>query len=196
MKPAQLDHPIHDLLAARWSPYGYSDQPVERHKLQSLLEAARWAPSCFNAQPWTFLVAQKHEDPDGFARLAKTLVEGNAWAKHAPLLMLSVAELNFARNGKPNRHAQHDVGMAAQNMALQAQAMGLAQHQMGGFDAKLARKLLNIPAGFEPMAMIAIGYPGPGAELPEDIRSRDQTPRERKPLEAFACGAMWQAPLG
>ena len=196
MKTAQLDHPIHDLLAARWSPYGYSDKPLEKAKLESLLEAARWAPSCFNAQPWSFLVAQKDVDPEGFARLAEALVEGNSWAKLAPVLMLSVAEQNFARNGKPNRHAQHDVGMAAQNMALQAQELGLALHQMGGFDADLARKLLEIPSGFEPMAMIAIGYPGPGEGLPEEIRSRDQAPRARKPLSGFAYGARWQAPMG
>src|SRR5215208_4639816 len=104
-------HPIHDLLRRRWSPRAFADRPVEREKLLSVMEAARWAPSSFNEQPWSFLVATK-DRPDEHARMLECLAEKNqTWAKAAPVLMISVASLHFARNGKPNRHALHDVGL-------------------------------------------------------------------------------------
>src|SRR5438445_6336680 len=121
-KHASPDYPIHELLAARWSPYAFDERPVAEADLRSLFEAARWAPSSFNEQPWNFIVATKQK-PEEHARLLSCLVEGNQrWARAAPVLMVSVAKLNFNKTGKPNRHAFHDVGLAVQNMIVQATA--------------------------------------------------------------------------
>ena len=189
-KPADTAYPVHDLIAQRWSPRAFADRSVDRETLGSLLEAARWAPSCFNDQPWSFLVATR-EDEAGFAKLGACLMEGNAWAKEAAVLMVTVAREAFRANDKPNKHAWHDVGLAAQSLVLQAQALGLATHQMAGFDADAARETLGIPEGHAPVTMIAIGYPGEADALPEELAKREAAPRERKPLEEFVFGASW-----
>ena len=190
-KPAQTDFPIDDLLRRRWSPRAFSDQPVEPEKLRCLLEAARWAPSSYNEQPWAYLVATR-EDPEEYARMLSVLAEGNiAWAQRAPVLMLSLARLNFERNGRPNRHAFHDVGQATANLVTQATALGLFVHQMAGFHAEKARELFSIPEGWEPVAAIALGYPGDPESLPEPLREREFAPRTRKPLEQFAFAGRW-----
>ena len=190
-KPADTRYPIHDLLRRRWSPRAFSDRTVEPEKLQSLLEAARWAPSCFNEQPWSFIIATK-ENPAEHARLASCLVESNLrWAPQAPVLMLSVAKRYFERNGKENRHAFHDVGLAVENLVIQAVALGLAVHQMAGFHVEKARTLFSIPEGYEPVAMIALGYLGDPEALPEDLRQRELAPRSRKPLETFVFFGRW-----
>lgn len=190
-KTAKTDHPVHELIAGRWSPYTFSDKPVTNETLDAVLEAARWAPSCFNEQPWSFIVARK-SDPGEFERMLGCLVEGNrVWALNAPVLMLSVAKLAFERNGKPNRHAFHDVGQAAANLTFQAGALGLAVHQMGGFDLDKARQTYGIPQGHEPVAAIAIGYPGEPGDLAEDLRARELAPRSRKPVAEFAFRESW-----
>ena len=151
-KPAETAHEIHDLLRRRWSPRAFSDQLVEPEKLASLVEAARWAPSCFNEQPWSFLVATKENDVE-HRRMLECIVEGNVgWAQHAPVLMISVAKLAFDHNGKPNKHAWHDVGLAAGNMIVQATALGLGAHQMAGFYPDKAREAYQIPDGHDPVA--------------------------------------------
>ena len=193
-KPAPTTHPIHPLLAERWSPTAFADRPVDPAVLARLLEAARWAPSCFNEQPWAFVVGTRG-DGGGFERLASCLVEGNAWAREASVLVLSVAKLAFARNGRPNRHAWHDVGLAVGNLAVQAQAEGLRVHQMGGFDAGRARLVLGIPEGHEPVAMIAIGHPVEAGEVPEGLRAREEAPRSRREVASFAFGGAWGEPL-
>jgi len=190
-KPAETDTPIHDLLRRRWSPRAFADRPVGADKLRSLIEAARWAPSSFNEQPWAYLVAAR-DNPEEFARLLSVLIEGNiAWAQRAPVLMLSIAKLNFERNGRPNRHAYHDVGLASASLIMQATALGLVAHQMAGFDAGKARELFAIPEGWEPVAAIALGYPGEPESLPERLRSRELEPRTRKPLEEFVFTGRW-----
>jgi len=190
-KPAQTGFPIHELLRRRWSPRAFSDRPVEPQKLRSLLEAARWAPSSYNEQPWAYLVATR-EDPEEHARMLSVLVEGNmAWAQRAPVLMLSLARLHFERNGKPNRHAFHDVGLATAQLVTQATALGLVVHQMAGFHAEKARELFGIPEDWEPVAAIALGYPGEPESLPESLRQREFAPRTRKPLEQFIFTGRW-----
>src|SRR6266568_9079761 len=184
-KLAETQYPIHDLLRRRWSPRAFSDRRVEPDKLRSLWEAARWAPSSFNEQPWSFIVATK-EDEAEYARLLSCLVEGNIqWAQHAPVLMVSVAGLSFEKDGKPNRHAFHDVGQAAANLTVQATALGLMVHQMAGILPDKVRALYGVPEQYEPVAGIALGYPGDPPALPERLRQRDLAPRERQPFPDF-----------
>ncbi len=190
-KTAVTEAPIHDLLRRRWSPRAFSGRPIEPEKLRSLLEAARWAPSSFNEQPWAYIVATR-ENGDEFARMLSVLVEGNAvWAQNAPVLILSVARLNFERDGKPNRHAFHDVGQASAYLTTQATALGLAVHQMAGFQVEKAREDFQIPEGWEPVAAMALGYPGEMDSLPEKLRERELAPRTRKPLEQFVFSGRW-----
>jgi nitroreductase len=190
-KLAPNDYPIHDLLRRRWSPRAFADRPVEADKLRSLLEAARWAPSSFNEQPWAFLVATK-DQPAEFAKVLSCLVEGNqAWAKLAPVLILGFAHLAFERNQQANRHAYHDVGQAAANLTFQATADGLAVHQMAGIQVDKIRSTFAVPEGWDPVAGIAIGYPGDPANLPEPLRQRELAERVRKPLGSFAFSGDW-----
>jgi len=191
-KPAETGHPIHELLARRWSPHAFAERAVEREKLASLLEAARWAPSSYNEQPWVFIVATKDE-PEEYSRLLSCLVEGNQrWAKSAPVLMLSVAKLNFDRGGKPNAHAWHDVGLAAMSLVVQATALGLWVHQMAGIEPEKARELYRIPEGWEAVAGFALGYYGDANALSDRLRQRETAPRSRKPLESFVFTGQWE----
>ena len=194
-KPADMQHPIHDLLKRRWSPRAFSDRPVEAEKLRILFEAARWAPSSNNEQPWRFIVATKDDETE-WNRLFACLVEGNRkWAYRAPLLILSAAGLNFEDDSRPNRHAFHDTGMAVENLVLQATALGLATHQMAGFDVEKARVDLKIPSGYEPVAMIAVGYPGDPASLSDRLRERELQPRVRRPISEWTFSGLWGMPL-
>lgn len=192
-KPAETQYPIHETLRRRWSPRAFSDRPVEPEKLGSVLEAARWAPSSNNEQPWSFFVAPK-TSPSEHDRLASCLVEGNQWARQAPVLMLSVAKLYYERNGKVNRHAFHDVGLAAGNLVVQATALGLFVHQMAGFDVDKAREVFLIPEGHEPVAVLALGYPGDPDSLPDKLRERELAQRTRKPLKEFVFIRQWGQP--
>ena len=162
--------------------------------LASVFEAARWAPSSGNGQPWSFLVATK-ENPAEHERMASVLVPGNAWARKAPVLALSVATLDRAAD-KPNRHAYHDVGLATENLVLQAHSLGLAIHMMGGFNVEAARELFEIPARHDPVTMIAIGYPGHPDSLPEELRAKDLAPRQRKPKREFVFSGRFGQPAG
>jgi nitroreductase len=189
-KPADTSHPIHELISQRWSPRAFADRPVERGKLYSLLEAARWAASAGNQQPWYFLVGTK-EDAQNHARLVATLWERNIlWAQYAPVLILVVAKL-YDRPGK-ELTSFYDVGMAVGNLVTQAVDLGLVTHQMAGFDAEKAREALSIPEGYQPLAMIALGYPGTPDGLPDDLRERELAPRSRKPLEEFVFEGQWE----
>lgn len=191
-KRARTLYPIHDLIGKRWSPRAFSDRRVEPEKLLQMLEAARWAASCFNEQPWSFFVAMK-EDAPAFDRLLDCLTEKNrSWAGRAPVLMLSVAKLHFEKSGKANRHALHDVGMAVGNLVVQAAALDLYVHQMAGFQTDRARETFGIPAGHEPVAMIAVGYLGNSSELPEEFREREAAARARNPLESFVFSGGWE----
>jgi nitroreductase len=180
---AQTQFPILPLLAERWSPIAYSDRPVESEKLERLFEAARWAPSSSNEQPWIFIVV--HQGTEGFTRMSECLMEGNSWAKRAPVLLMSVARMTFSRNGKPNRHGMYDTGAAVAHLLVQAEAEALSVHQMAGYDVDKARDVLNIPAGDELCAIMAIGYYGAHDTLPEKYRLREEAPRQRQPQATF-----------
>jgi nitroreductase len=156
-KTSATQYPISEVLQRRWSPLAFADRPVEPEKLLSVLEAARWAASSYNEQPWSYIIATKDNSTE-FARLLDCLAEGNReWARNASVLMLSIAKLNFTSNGTDNRHAFHDVGAASANLASQAAAEGLEIHQMAGFDVTRARETYGIPEGYEPLAAIALG---------------------------------------
>ena len=190
-KPAETQFPIHDLLRRRWSPLAFADRLVEPEKLRSILEAARWAASSFNEQPWGFIVATKQDEPE-WSRLLSCLVEGNqVWAKQAPVLMVSVAKLTFGRNGESNRHAWHDVGLAVGNLVVQATSLGLSVHQMAGILPDKVRELYGLPHGFDPVAGLALGYVGDPDSLPEPLHQREQANRMRKPLAEFIFSTRW-----
>jgi nitroreductase len=195
-KAASPAYPIHELFAKRWSPYGYADRPVSRDDLRSLFEAARWAPSSYNEQPWSYLVATRDE-PAAFARVLSCLVPGNQeWAKAAPVLALGCTRLVFTRNGKPNDAALHDLGLAAGNLCLEATARGLYVHQMIGILPDKAREVFRIPEGVRPLTGLAIGYVADPTTLPEKFRERDLAPRTRKPLAEFVFGDEWGSASG
>ena len=190
-KLAETRFPIHDLLRRRWSPLAFADRLVEPEKLRSILEAARWAASSFNEQPWGFIVATKQDEPE-WSRLLSCLVEGNqVWAKQAPVLMVSVVKLTFGRNGESNRHAWHDVGLAVGNLVVQATSLGLSVHQMAGILPDKVRELYGIPHGFDPVAGLALGYVGDPDSLPEPLHQREQANRMRKPLTEFIFSTRW-----
>ena len=194
-KPASTTYPIHELIQGRWSPRAFGERPVEAGVLQCLFEAARWAPSSFNEQPWAFIVAIK-TDEEAHRAIAECLVEGNRqWAERAPVLMVSVAKLIFERNGKPNRHAYHDLGQAVATMLLQATDLGVVAHQMAGFDQDKARRTLEIPDDYDPVAVIAFGYPGDAENLTPELQEGEYAPRQRKNFSEFVWSGTFGNPL-
>ena len=185
-------HPTHydvlDYIRQRWSPRAFSDKPVDHAQLRSLLEAARWAPSSFNGQPWKFLVATR-DQPELYAKMLGCLVEQNqGWAKSAPVLMISLASTVFEKNNKPNRHALHDTGAAAAQLTLQARAFDLYVHQMAGIDAGKIRVEYELPDTIEPVSGIAIGHLGDPETLPPELKEKELAPGTRNPLGAFVFG--------
>jgi nitroreductase len=195
-KQATPNQPIHDLIAQRWSPYAFADRDVSEEDLRSLFEAARWAASSYNEQPWSYIVATKasHED---FGRLLSCLVEGNqVWARAAPVLALGCTSLYFAFNGQPNAAAVHDLGLASASLTFEATARGLSVHQMIGILPDRARELYRIPEGVQPLTGLAIGYAADPGTLPEKYRERDLTPRTRKPLAEFVFASEWGSASG
>ncbi|HKQ74113.1 MAG TPA: nitroreductase family protein [Blastocatellia bacterium] len=197
-KVAPVSCPISELIARRWSSRAFdAARPVEREKVRLLLEAARWAPSSFNEQPWRYLVFDS-QDPPARERALACLMDFNAWARQAPVLMLSVTREIFAHNAQPNQHARHDLGMASENLVLEAVNQGLMAHQMAGFDVARARREFGIPPDCTPMAMIAIGYPfrGDPRDLPVALRAMETQPRQRRLLREIAFHGNWNKPYG
>ena len=190
-KPATTDHPVHDFILARWSPRAFSDKLVPPDVLRSLFEAARWAASSYNDQPWSYLVATK-DDQQNFSKMVSVLMDMNAaWAKGAPVLAISVVRQNFKHNGAPNRVALHDLGAANAQLTMEATSRGLLVHQMAGFHQDKAREVFGIPQGWEPVSAMAIGYPGDPQTLPEKLRESEAAPRTRKPLSEFVMTGHW-----
>lgn len=193
-KRAAPDHPIHDLIEKRWSPYAFTSQAVSVTELQSLFEAARWAASSYNEQPWSYIVATK-SDPQAFDKLLSCLVEPNqAWAKHAPVLALGCTNHQFAKNDKPNAAAEHDLGLASAGLTFEATARGLVVHQMIGILPDRAREVYSIPDSVEALTALAIGYAAAAETLPDALRQRDLAPRTRKPLADFVFHGSWGTP--
>ena len=193
-KRAPIDYPISEVIAERWSPYAFDNRMVPEADLRSVFEAARWAPSSYNEQPWSYIVATR-DNSEQFQRLLSCLVDANqVWAKAAPVLALGVVSLKFARNAKDNRAAVHDLGLASGNLVLEATARGLFVHQMIGILPDRAREIYGIPEGCEAWTGLAIGYRGDPTNLPDPLREREQTPRQRKPLQEFVFNGKWGNP--
>lgn len=194
-KPADTKHPVLDVIKRRWSPRAFSDRPVEPQKLKRLFEAARWAASSFNEQPWRFIIATR-DQPEAFEKVLACLAEGNqAWAKHAPLLGLTLSKKTFSRNGKPNRVHIHDIGLAMGNLSLQAMAMDLFVHQMAGVELEKVVETFAVPDDFEPVAGFAVGYAGDPGQLPESwMREAEQAPRARKDFAEFVFAGQFGEP--
>lgn len=185
---------LHSLIVQRRTRRAFSTRHVERGTLRTLLEAARWAPSSMNEQPWNFIVAWR-KNPAEFERLLCCLMDFNVpWAQHAPVLMLVLARLNFSSNGAPNCHALYDVGQAVAALTYQAMACGLNVCQMAGFEVEKARSIFSIPADHEPVVVMAVGYPGDPAIQPEKIRKKEMVPRVRHALDKFVFEGKWGQP--
>jgi nitroreductase len=180
-KRANTDFPIHELIAKRWSARAFSTRPVERSKLLSILEAARWAPSSRNEQPWRYIVFT-NDNPEMLKKAQSVLKEINDYAKRAPILICAITKKTYSDNGNSNRLYFHDLGAANENMFLEAFNQGLIMHEMGGFDLQKARELFNVPADYDVGIMIAIGYQDGYHVLPERLKEKAFTPRPRKPL--------------
>jgi nitroreductase len=191
-RPAPAAVTIHDLISHRWSPRAFDAKPVEKEILRGLFEAARWASSSYNAQPWYYIVGTK-DDPENYQKVLSCFVEFNqSWAKSAPVVAISVAGHKMPHDGSQNRHAFHDVGQASTTLALEATSRGLQVHQMAGIIPDKAREVFGIPEGFEAVAGIALGYPGDPLTLPEGrLRDNEIGARQRKPASEFVFAGKW-----
>lgn len=190
-KSTEFEMPLLETIQIRRSKRAYSDRPIEPEKIQSLFEAARWAPSSMNEQPWVYIYATK-EQPSLWSKLFDALADSNKiWAERAPLLIMSLVRKNFVRNEKPNGSARYDLGAANAFLTLQATHLGLNVHQMGGFDRQQATVNLNVPDTHEVAVMIAVGYSGDPDMLPENLKERELSPRERYRQDAFVMNKIF-----
>lgn len=197
LKPATTQEPIHDIIANRWSGRAYDrDRPVSQTEIISMLEAARWAPSCYGDQPWRFIVCDKTTHEAAWKTAFDTIMPGNqGWAVNAPVLILICANSKFTHNDKPNRFSEYDTGAAAVNLCLQATDLGLMTHQMGGYDADKARAVFNIPSQFQPMAMLSVGYAAAIDTLDSEAKEREEAPRQRSALGELFFNGEWNQPI-
>lgn len=185
MKHALTTYPVHELIRKRWSPRSFASYPVAPETLEQVFEAASWAASAMNEQPWRYVFAH-HADQEAFQKMVDCLLPGNQpWAKNAPVLVLALAKTHYD-NGNPNGAALHDLGLANANLMLEATALGLHGHFMGGFDAAKTRETFQLPDTLQPVAFIALGYLGEAEQLEEPFLSREKAPRQRKPVSEIA----------
>lgn len=196
-KPALTQEPINETIRARWSGRAYdAGKPVSQEQIIALLEAARWAPSCYGDQPWRFIVWDRNTDEAAWQKAFDCLAPGNqAWVKDAPLLFLITAGSLFNHNGTENRWGQYDTGAAAENLCLQASSMGLMAHQMGGFDVAKTRAAFNIPDEYALMSMLSVGYQADISTLEGEVLERETAPRSRRPLEELFYSGTWGQPV-
>ena len=176
---------IHELIAGRRSIRSFSERGIDDDSFMKLFEAARWASSSRNEQPWRFIAARK-EDKENFQRTLDCINESNrTWARHGAMLIVVLARKNFTLHPSPNSHAQHDVGLAIGNLALQATALGIFLHQLGGIDYRKVHEVFEVPEDYEVISIIVAGYPGRPDSLPENLRARETMTRQRKDLESL-----------
>ena len=196
-KKAKTSVPVNDLIARRWSGRAYDpEKAVSQAQIMALLEAARWAPSCYGDQPWRYIVCDKSTNEPAWNNAFSCLSEGNrSWAINAPLIILSIADSIMSKNGNPNRWGQYDTGAATMSLCIQATELGLMVHQMGGFDADKARKLFSIPDQFTPMAMMTVGYQQSISDLTEEVKERELSERQRNAIEKNFFNGTWNVPV-
>lgn len=192
-KPAITQVAINETIANRWSGRAYDvSKIISYEQIVALLEAARWAPSCFGDQPWRFIVWDKNADAKTWQQAFDCLAPSNqTWVKDAPVLLLVCSDTLFNHNQQPNRWAQYDTGAAAENLCLQASSMGLMAHQMGGFNTDVARENFNIPVQYTLMAMVCVGYPADIASLEGEVLTRETADRSRRPLNELFFAEHW-----
>ena len=182
-------------LQQRWSPRAFDGRGIGNDQLRLLFEAARWAPSCYNDQPWSFVISRKNGGGQ-YQRLLSTLIEFNqSWAATAPILLFGCARRSFERNGEPNRHAWYDLGQAMGLLLVQAASMDILLHQMAGFDAEQAAQILGVPPDVEVVTVAAVGYLGDAGRLPEGMDEKDPDTRERKSMASFVFDESWSNSL-
>ena len=192
-KKIETQEKIHEIIANRWSGRAYDEKRSIAHKdIISLLEAARWAPSCYGEEPWRYIVCNKKTNAAAWGKAYSCLAEGNqSWAVNAPMLILALANTIFGHNEKLNRWSQYDTGAASMSLCIQATTMGLMVHQMGGFNAEKAAELFSIPDQYISMAMMAVGYQLPEDEITQEVMERESSERQRNPLgEQFFDGEL------
>jgi nitroreductase len=194
-KPAPTAVPIHELIAGRWSPRAYSNEPVSREALHTVMEAARWAPSGYNLQPWRFIVFDRTADEAAFKRAFATLVPFNQQWNAPSSVLVAVTAQTLTAKGEVNRTAQYDAGAAAMALVLQAHALGLAAHQMSGFDVNAFRKEFALPNDVEPLAIISIGHYGEAEKLDPVLRDREKAERTRAAIGDIVFANAWKQPF-
>ncbi len=189
-RQAETSAPITDVIANRWSPRAFNGEPVSNADLVKMLEAARWAASAFNAQPWRFIVASKNDAAE-FDRMVAGLGEFNqVWAKNAGA-MIYVTAWNVTSEGRSAPTAKYDAGLAVSQLVLEAQNNGLYCHQMAGINRDVIREMYNVPENFDILAAVAVGYLAPADTLSEKLMARETAPRARKPLSEIAFSGDW-----
>ncbi len=190
-KPTKTDHDIHPLIQQRWSPRMFEDRMIEQSIVDRLFEAARWAASSSNAQPWRFMYA--YRESEAYDKIFNCLSDSNQkWVRNAPFLMLTAIKERF-ESGKENYHALHDLGLAMGNFTLQAQSMHIAIHQMAGVNWKKAHEVFDVPEGFHVATAVAVGYYGGDADqLPDDLKKIETSERKRKKQSEFVALGKWQ----
>jgi len=192
-----LEHEILPVLTQRRSPRAYTDKEVSVEVLNQVFTAASSSASCFGEQPWRFLMGSKTSSPEAFDKILGSFAEFNqAWAKNAPVLGVGIAKLHFSHDDNPNNWAKYDVGQATATLAIQATELGLQVHQMAGFSPDKMRASFNIPAGYEPVVVFTLGYPGSLEALPQPLQDKETAPRVRKPLAEFLFEGAWPTAEG
>lgn len=194
-KHAPQTLPISAPLAQRWSPYGLSDKPVSDDDILAMFEAARWAASSYNEQPWRFILSRKDQGEEAHRQALSCLLEANqVWAINAPILVFGCTAKTLAQSGKPNKAAQHDLGLAVANLTFEAQMRGISVHQIIGIVPERVHALYGVPEDVEPLTAFAIGYAHSHANLPDALKARDANPRTRRPLAKSVFTGSWGQP--
>lgn len=191
-KNIETSEPINNNISSRWSGVSFDpNRQVSQAQLTSIMEAGRWAPSCFGDQPWRYIICDKATQPESWQKLYDSLAEGNQpWCANVPVLIAACHDTQFSSNDNPNPWASYDTGAASVSMCIQATELGLMSHQMAGFSADLIREKFIVPARFNPVAVIAIGYQTNEEDIPDDFKARELSPRKRNPLsENFFMGS-------
>lgn len=185
------EYPVIDLIKSHWSPRSFSDKTVSNEILQKVFESARWASSCFNEQPWRFILGVKDQG-DTYNKILASLMETNqAWAKTAPVLVVVCAKKTFTMNGNPNAWAEYDAGQAVGFLNIQAHNEGLYSHQMAGFSKDKVNTTFNIPEDFNAVCVISLGYLGDASTLSDDLKSRETAPSQRKEITSLVFCDDW-----